>query len=83
MGDNPPTKACGLSLRTGGQTIVCLPVWEIICLLKFVDYLFVQADKPWFGLSACMRDNPPTKACGLSLCTGRQNIVWFVRLYGR
>ena len=27
---------------------VCQPVWEIIHELKLVDYLFVQADKPWY-----------------------------------
>ena len=30
-------------------TMVCPPVGEIIHLLKLVDYLLVQADKPWYN----------------------------------
>ena len=30
------------------NTMVCRPVWEIIQLLKLVDYLLIQVDKPWY-----------------------------------
>ena len=32
------------------NTIVCLPVGEIIHSLKLVDYFLVQADKSWYKL---------------------------------
>ena len=30
-------------------TKVCSSIWEIIHLLKFIDYLLVQVDKPWYN----------------------------------
>ena len=30
-------------------TMVCLPAWEITHLLKLMNYLLVQADKPWYN----------------------------------
>ena len=30
--------------------MVCSPVQEIINSLKLVDYLLIQADKPWYRL---------------------------------
>ena len=34
-------------MQENSYTMVCLPVLEIIHLLKLVDYLLVHADKPW------------------------------------
>ena len=30
-------------------TMGCPPAWEITHLLKLIDYLLVQADKPWYN----------------------------------
>ena len=49
-------------------TRVCPPVQEIIHSLKLVDYLHIQADKPWYNEICTLTTNVPTVSATTVLC---------------